>query len=266
MQDLREAEELIRRLEAPDVSPQDSASVTALERLLSLVDGLRAAEIEALCAGAPRLARFYGRHVQLAEAQEAKALIERGADAGALARGEGGDFAGRSYARVRDMFERVDFTACREFVMVGCGPLPVTLLHVARETRVPRIVGLDADETSARSARAICQRLARLRIEVLHRDGCDHGYGEADVIYLANLIRPKARVLACIAGAARPGTRVIVREPFAAGALLAEQGIDPRDPRLKLLAFGPGDPRFLSRHVFLERSEETDLARSGAGA
>ena len=253
---LREAAQLIARLDRSDPGDLDPVSLSALERLVALLATLEGPDVEALRPASPTVAAFYRRYVGWKEAQEASALIERGADRGSLERGEGGDFAGRSYARVRDLFERIDFGACREFVMVGCGPLPVTLLHVARRTRIPRIVGLDADEGAIRRAEEICGRMAPSRIEVLLRNGCDHDYGRADAVYLANLVHPKASVLARVAETARPGAQVIVREPFAAGILLAERGLDPRDRRFKLLGRGPGDPRFLSHHVFLARTPE----------
>jgi hypothetical protein len=261
MEVMREVADLISRLERSGERELDAASRAALERLLSLAQGLDRSDVESLGAGSAPLAAIYGRYVQQSEAKEAKALIEREADGGALARGEGGDFAGRSYARVRDMFGRIDFTTCREFAMVGCGPLPATLLHVAERTGVPRIVGLDVDAGSVHSAREICGRWSPSRIDVLLRHGSAHDYGSAQIVYLANLIRPKAAVLARVAETVRPGTQVVVREPFEAGCLFAESGVDPLDPRLKLLARGPGDRRFLSRHVFLERMHENPTER-----
>jgi hypothetical protein len=247
---------LIARLERSDARDPDAAEAAVFERLLAVSSELDESEVESLRAGVPRLPALYGRYVQGEETREARALLARSADAECLERGEGGDFAGRSYARVADLFERVDFTGCRVFVMVGCGPLPVTLLHVAAKTRVPRLVGLEVDERSARCAREICERLRPSRIDIRLVDGSDYDYARADVVYLANLVRRKACVLARIAEQVGPDTQVIVREPFGAGALFAERGLVRHDPRLEWLAAGPENPRFLSHHVFLQRTHE----------
>jgi len=151
------------------------------------------------------------------------------------------------------MFDQVDLSACREFTMVGSGPLPVTLLHVADRTDVPHIVGLDVDESAVSLATELCDRLGYARIELQVRDGRDHDYGRSDVVYVANLISPKSEVLARITETVRPGTAVVVREPFGAGVLFAECGVGPACRRLAAVAVGPGDPKFLSRHVFRVR-------------
>jgi len=252
-----EMAQLIAQLERCDAHEPGAAALTALERLLALSSQAEgSADANGFHTGPPRLSALYAGYVQRQEAREARDLLDRGADGGCLERGEGGDFAGRSYARVADLFERVDFRACREFVMVGCGPLQVTLLNVAARTRVPRLIGLDMDESSVRCAREVCERLRPSRIDIQLKHGHNYDYTGADVVYLANLVRSKVSVLAHVAEQVRPETQVIVREPFGAGALFAERGVSRQDPRLKPLADGPGDPRFLSRHVFLERTHE----------
>lgn len=240
---------LVRELELAKPTCLEIGVVEALERLLERVTGLDRRALATLCRGAPRLAPLYGAYVKAKESEEARALLREG-DGVSLAEGVGGKFAGDSYARVADLFDRVDFRACRELVMVGSGPLPVTLLHVADRTDVPRIVGLDVDEDAVQVAGRICERLGSTRIEVRVCDGRAHDYGGADVVYVANLITPKRAVLARIAETARPGTPVVVREPIGAGVLFAECGVPPSSRRLPAVGVGRGAPRFLSRHVF----------------
>jgi predicted RNA methylase len=128
----------------------------------------------------------------------------------------------------------------------------VTLLHVADRTATPSIVGLERDPESAALAASVCRRAAGERIRVEPADGCDYDFGAADVVYVANLVQPKPAVVARVAQTARAGAQVVVREPVAAGALLAERGLDPAPAGLTLLAEGAGDARFLSRELFLE--------------
>jgi hypothetical protein len=230
----------------------DDAAASSFDELLELIPRLAGEAAERLCGREARLAALYGDYVRRRERDEVRALLAGTDPVEALRRGDGGLFAGRSFRRVEDLFERVDFTGCREFVMVGCGPLPVTLLHVCDRTRTPSIVGLELDADAASLAASVCGRTGRDRIRIAVADGCAYDFGTADVVYVANLVRPKRDVVARVAETARPGTRVVVREPFAAGALLAERGLDPLHAGLALLARGPGDRRFLSREVFLE--------------
>ncbi len=243
---------LIARLGAHQGPGLGDDTARDLERLLALARELDGGAVECPAECRVRLRELYGRYVSGREIAEGRALVMRGSGIGGLARGEGGDFAGRSYARVRDLFEYVDFSGCRAFVMVGCGPLPVTLLHVARRTRVPRLIGLEVEPEAARGARALFHSLGLDAVEVRECDGSEFDYGEADVAYVANLVRPKRAALARAARTIRPGARVVVREPSLPGELLAERGVPAGDGSWRVLARGPEDRWFLSYHLFLE--------------
>ena len=248
-----EFEALVVRLDARGDAELDETMAHDMERALGFArgaDGLALADLVGSCA---RLRTLYGRYACSKELVEANALLARRTGIAGLADGEGGDFAGRSYARVRDLFEHIDFSACRALVMVGCGPLPVTLLHIAERTHVPWLIGLDLDPEAVTSARDVCRGLGLDRVEIRESEGCAFDYCNADVVYIANLVRPKRPVLCRVAETIRPGARVVVREPSAAGELLSERGADPSDPRWRVVGRGPEDPRFLSYHLFLER-------------
>jgi hypothetical protein len=203
----------------------------------------------------PRAARLYGRYVRQCEVREAQALLAVGADAGDRRSIQAvGDFGRRSYERVRDMFDHVDFTGRRRAVMVGCGPLPVTLWHLLDRTPIERAVGIDADAAAVEFARRASQRMGRERAVFESADGRTYDYRGADVIYIANLVRPKADVLARVAQTVPAGTPVILRDPHGVGELLTDRGRDTLDPRQwKVTGEGEGDAGFLSRHVFLRR-------------
>ena len=162
------------------------------------------------------------------------------------------EFADQSYRRVKDMFDVVDFSSCRRFVMVGCGPLPVTILHVLAKTDVPSVVGLDVNSATIETVRTNIKRLDLKRFRALHADGGTYSYESADVIYVANLVSPKAATLTRIAESARSGTPVIVREPISFGRLIADRGLDACGELFMLRSVGIGNKRFLSRHVFSE--------------
>lgn len=248
-----EFEALVMRLEARCDAELEEGIACDMEGALGFVRGADELTLADLVGSCARLRALYGRYACSRELAEANALLARGTGIAGLAGGEGGDFAGRSYARVRDLFEHVDFSGCRALVMVGCGPLPVTLLHIVQRTHVPRLIGLDVDPEAVTSARDVCRGLGLDRVEIRECDGCAFDYCNADVVYIANLVRPKRAVLCRVAETIRLGARVVVREPSAPGELFSERGTDPFDPRWRVLDRGCEDPRFLSYHLFLER-------------
>lgn len=203
----------------------------------------------------PLLPALYARYVRMNEVQEVEKRLadNNGGIEGTHFSGMS-DFAESSYRRVRDMFTRVDFSACRRFVMVGCGPLPVTILHVMDETGVPEIIAIDIDETALKLNEAAFPS-SDGRLQMIHADGSQYDYSAVDIVYIANLISPKSAVLSQVADSASAGTRVILRDPFSMGRLFAESGIDSLDSRYEILGDGDGDPRFMSRHVFLQLTD-----------
>ncbi len=247
-----ELEALVARLEAHGGAELGDEAARDLERLLAIARGADGSVLAGAIRSCDRLRQLYGRYVSGKEAEEARALIARGTGIAGLAEGRGGDFAGRSYARVRDLFEHIDFSDCRAFVMVGCGPLPVTLLHVAERAHVPRLIGLELEPEAARSARDLCRGLGADQVEIRECDGREFDYRTADVAYVANLVQPKRAVLRRVADTIRPGARVVVREPSPPGELFAERGVHPSDRHWRVVARGMEDGRFLSYHLFLE--------------
>lgn len=206
-----------------------------------------------LASWQPRLFRLYARYIRMHEIRE---VTQNSPGKSSKHKGdilaEMGDFAHQSYDRVRDMFDRIDFSGCHRFVMVGCGALPVTMLNILNKTGVPHIIGLDIDATALDLNKAILVTANEPRLQMVCSDGCDYNYRDADVIYIANLVSPKAGVLGRVADTAGRHTPVILRDPYAMGRLFTEAGADCLDARYTVLSEGDGDHRFLSRHVFLE--------------
>jgi hypothetical protein len=161
------------------------------------------------------------------------------------------DFFRDTYLRVEDMFAWTDFTSCRQLVMVGSGPLPATLIHIAKCQPQIDLLGLDIDAQALQVARKLVDMLSLDRIRLTQSDGLHHDYGDVQIVYVANLVSPKALILQRIAQTAAPGTLVVLRDPTPSGKDQAEAGIEDLDPRLQLEGTGPESQRFQSRHVFL---------------
>jgi hypothetical protein len=254
------------RLEQLDASGRggggQAAWSEAIDQLLVLARGVTSEQWARLIAEYPdahglglRLRPHYGHYLRLRELAEVPGLLDRPADLAArLTISSSPDFTRSAYARVACMFQHVDFTDCRRFVMVGCGPLPVTILHVLHRTSVAEAIGLDVDEEALDLATRLMSRLGVGRVRLIGRNGLAYDFRDADVIYVANMVVAKTGVLERIADTARVGTQVIVRDPVAMGHLLAESSEAAPDPRFAVVAEGVADPQFLSKDRYLRLS------------
>ena len=256
---LRELLSVFQEVQLGDSPAFPSEYDQPLERLMDLIREIEPAESDELWSQYPDLVEWqpvvtalYTRSIRRSEIASARKIISSsstGSNQDLIK--TMGEFTRESYDRVRDMFDIVDFTSARRFVMIGCGPLPVTMLQVLHNTAVPEILGLDVDAKALAITNELFNVLdsGRLRSELA--DGSAYDFGTADVIYVANLISPKHRVLTQIAETAASHAEVILRDPYAMGRLFAEEGIKQLDPRLVISGSGEGNHRFLSRHVYL---------------
>lgn len=200
----------------------------------------------------PQTRRLYSDYIVANERGEAERLLAMPPRRGAGFLEIAGEKARVGYMRVADMFEHVDFSQCRRFAMVGCGPLPVTALHVAERTAVPECMVVDCVEPSLKLTASLCERFGWDRLRPVLSDGISFDYAEADVVYIANLCSPKHEVVARVAATCRPGTQVVVRDAGSLGLLWAEQVEPALDVRFTVHGRGPLS-RHLSRDVYLRR-------------
>ena len=221
----------------------DPAVAPVLEALLD-ADG---------AAWAGSLASFQRRLLAIREEREAARLIARGSCSGDAA-GErvGSAFGRQTYDRVAEVLRLADFASCRRFVMVGCGPFPAAALLVRDTTEVPEIVALDVDESAAGTARRVVEAMGEQRIRVSCADGAAFDYGGAQIVYLANQVSGKERVLERIEETAANAV-VVVREPYGIGRLFAEEVGGKLPAPFRVAAKGEGCASFFSRHVLLGR-------------
>jgi hypothetical protein len=199
------------------------------------------------------LAPFQRRLLAIREQREAARLIARGSCAEAAARERvASSFGRRTYDRVAEVLRLADFAACRRFVMVGCGPFPAAALLVRDATAVPEIVAVDSDESAAATARRVVEAMGERRIQVVCADGAAYDYGGAQIVYLANQVCGKNRVLGRVEETA-PNAVVVLREPYGIGRLFAEEiGGNLPEP-FRAAARGENCAAFFSRHVLLSR-------------
>jgi hypothetical protein len=163
-----------------------------------------------------------------------------------------GDFAEVAYNRVVDMFDFDDFDSCKHLTMVGCGPFPMTVLHIINKYPDMKIDAIDIDPEAISITEKLIKQLGLQASVKLHcNNGLDHDYSASSIVYIANLVRPKAKVLDTVWKNCEKSTLVVLRDPTKAGDDYAESGLSSVDERFNIEGFGTDDSTFHSRHVFL---------------
>ncbi len=156
-----------------------------------------------------------------------------------------------AYDRVSEIFDSLTLEENMKVVMVGCGQLPVTAIHFAEKSKVREIVCLDVVETAISSAEQIIQKLGLENIKFRLCSGTEYDFGDSDVIYVANMVRPKIDVMKQIVRTAKKRPQLILREPYGLGRMWADQCAPLLGDELGIKAYGPGS-RYLSRDMHLE--------------
>jgi hypothetical protein len=157
-----------------------------------------------------------------------------------------------AYRGTEETVAAIDLSTCRRLAMIGCGPLPDTLLFLHEHTAVEVLIGIEQDRRAAAQARTLVDRLGLDRIEILERDGARADYAGFDVVFVSVFAQPREEVIARVADSAGPGALVILRDPVFTGGLLFESVLDRLPERLELRALTRSRPGslMLARYVF----------------
>jgi hypothetical protein len=204
-----------------------------------------------LMAHAPRLRAAYQAHILAMERRESDRLLALGSRVRFT---EAAHEPGlRAYRRVDDLFERVDFARARRFTMVGSGRLPVTALQAAERFPGLAVTALDTDAQAVEVGGRLAGMLGLDNLTFGKVDGSGHGYRGTDIVFIANMVSPKAAALRRVLDTSEATTQVVLREPYGLGRLWTERAEDRLDSRVRVAARGKGS-RYLSRNVFLARA------------
>lgn len=158
-----------------------------------------------------------------------------------------------AYDRVSDLFDVLALAPGLRFTMIGCGELPVTAIHVIERAGC-EVVCMDVVPAAITAAERLSEAFGWSQLHPLLCDGTDYDYGSADIVYIANMVRPKGAVLRQVADTASRDCKIVLRDPYALGVLWAEQGRASLPSALKVRSHGPGS-RYLSRDLFLDWRE-----------
>lgn len=119
------------------------------------------------------------------------------------------------------------------------------------------IIGVDNNREAIDAAGKLIEHQEHPRIRLKHMNGINFNYQEADVIYVANLVSPKKKILNQIIETARKDIQVILRDPYGMGILLSESGMEDLDPHFKVMGEGIENKYFISKHFFLRMLKGT---------
>jgi hypothetical protein len=136
-------------------------------------------------------------------------------------------------------------------VMVGSGPLPATLLWLAHRHPTLECLGLDSNAAALCVGARLAHKLGASSLHFAAVDGVDYDYAGADLVYVANQVAPKRRVLERILATADRAVTVIVRDPCANGCVLADPVLDELPEGYVLERTGAESPLYLSRDLVL---------------
>jgi hypothetical protein len=230
------------------------ASVTREMVALARSPGVEVLESEAGQRFHGRLAPYQRRHLALSERAEAQELLAAPPPTDGTVRALLATTFGRqTFDRLEETLRLVDFGAPCQVVVVGCGAFPAAALFFGERLADATIRALDVDRTAAGLAARVADKHGSDRLSVRCEDGRTHDYDGASAVYVVNQVTPKGPVLERIAATARPGTRVVVRDPFGPGRLLADSVDRSLPSPWRLAATGAVDPNFFSRHLVLVR-------------
>lgn len=208
------------------------------------------------------LTEVYNRYILAMEGAEVEQLISLRPEGSNLFSDIAGEAAMMAYNRVGDMFDHVNFDHCKRFVLIGCGQLPMTALHVNDRTNVPEIICIDVTSEAISAVQKLTASLGGLRLQAMKCDGQIYDFSLADVVYVANMVSPKAGVVSRIIETASEDVQIIVREPYSLGLLWAESIEMQLDSQLEVVGRGRGS-RYLSRDIYLQRRQSSGVNQAG---
>jgi hypothetical protein len=146
------------------------------------------------------------------------------------------------------LFAGTDFSEVRRIVMVGCGWRPTTAFHLHERAPHAEVLGLDTVPAAVEAATALAQRFGGRNLRFALSDGLRHDFADADLVYVASMVSPKAAVVSRILDTAPDHVRLVLWEPASFGRLWVESSTDAPDPRLGIT--GRSEVWRLTRHVF----------------
>lgn len=219
----------LNKLDSVMADAKSQASLSLLDTVASLGHEMGVQQSDALLAANPRLFEYspileeafynYAVSAEDHEIERLRALKLTKPIAYCDAMGEE---VRDTYNRVSDIFEWLDFSSCERFVMIGCGQLPLSALHVHDRTNVGEVVCVDVRQEAVDDVRFLARKLGINNLRSDLCDGKDFDFQGARIVYVANMVKGKDAVVARVLETAPEEVQIVVRSPAGLGRLWTE--------------------------------------------
>lgn len=163
-------------------------------------------------------------HERLIEVHEKENIMNSNEDFSTIRESLSLDYNKKFYQDISTEFDKLDdyIKNGKTFVMVGCGSFPITMLAACERYQQLSITGIDSSAEAIINAKQLKSKFQFNNIVFKIEDGINYNYIDEDIIFIANLVIPKTKVLKRIAMTCKPGTKILVRVPIVYGSLLSE--------------------------------------------
>jgi tRNA/tmRNA/rRNA uracil-C5-methylase (TrmA/RlmC/RlmD family) len=120
-----------------------------------------------------------------------------------------------NYKMVQKELEMLEKENIETLVMIGCGPLPETILFISDNTNISKIIGVDMSNEAIAMAGDIIKAMGLCKkVELVCSNGEDFDFSKADVVFVANATNNKNDLFKQISKTAKKGTEIILRNPY----------------------------------------------------
>lgn len=163
-------------------------------------------------------------HERLIEVHEKENIINLKKEFSSIKESLSLDYNKKFYQDISTEFDKLDdyIKSGKTFVMVGCGSFPITMLVAYERYQQLSITGIDSSAEAIINAKQLKSKLKFNNIILKIEDGINYNYINEDIIFVANLVIPKTKVLKRIAMTCKPGAKILIRVPIVYGSLLSE--------------------------------------------
>lgn len=132
-------------------------------------------------------------------------------------------FVVENYKIVQQELNLFEQKNIKKLAMVGCGPLPETIIFLAENTEIETIIGIDNNQEAIFLAGEVLRALGlERRVKLLCSSGETVDYSDFDAIHIANSVWRKNAILERIEKTGKDGVEVLIRIPFNLSHLIRE--------------------------------------------
>ncbi len=164
---------------------------------------------------------------------------------------EDSSFYKKAYDRVKGMEQ---FLEKKNVVVIGAGAIPATLIFAQKSGLIKSGIGLDIDKIAVSLAKELTQHLNVNELSYLNINGLDYDFTNSDVVFIANLVRGKSKLLNRLSSQLKFGDHIILREPWGKGVYLAESAIESIGSSWKVIGQDSPCPYFYSQSFYLRKN------------